>query len=149
MRDSAYGPGPRPGPGETYHQGYCAASNYGAAPGQGPGAPVSSKSQIVAALLAYFLGALGVHNFYLGQNKLGMTKLVMLLGGGVLAGTGLFLIALFVATDEVAGVIVAVLACALGGILTAVVGVWGFVEFILILMRKGRFGVDEHGLRLS
>ena len=27
--------------------------------------------------------------------------------------------------------------------------VWALVEFVLILMRKGRYGVDEKGLPLS
>lgn len=35
------------------------------------------KNKIVAALLAFFLGGLGIHKFYLGKNKAGI---IMLLG---------------------------------------------------------------------
>ena len=37
----------------------------------------SSKTKIVAALLAFFLGGLGVHNFYLGHKKNGIIQLVL------------------------------------------------------------------------
>jgi TM2 domain len=35
------------------------------------------KSKVAAALLAFFLGEFGVHNFYLGRNGLGMTQLLV------------------------------------------------------------------------
>lgn len=35
------------------------------------------KSKLVAALLAIFLGALGIHNFYLGYTGKGLTQLLM------------------------------------------------------------------------
>jgi len=41
---------------------------------------VSSKSKLVAALLCFFLGYLGIHRFYVG--KIG-TGIVWLLTGGV------------------------------------------------------------------
>ena len=44
-----------------------------------PAAGVSDKSKLVAALLAFFLGPLGVHDFYLGLNKQGIIKLVLTL----------------------------------------------------------------------
>ncbi|WDE99098.1 TM2 domain-containing protein [Lentisphaera profundi] len=37
----------------------------------------SSKSKVIAALLAFFFGALGVHNFYLGHTKNGIIQLVL------------------------------------------------------------------------
>ncbi len=37
---------------------------------------ISSKSRAVAALLAWFLGGLGVHNFYLGNKKKAIAQLV-------------------------------------------------------------------------
>jgi len=40
---------------------------------------VSEKSKIVAALLAFFLGDLGIHKFYLGQNKQGVIYLLLTL----------------------------------------------------------------------
>jgi len=38
------------------------------------GAP---KSKATAALLAFFLGALGIHRFYLGNNRLGVIMLLL------------------------------------------------------------------------
>ncbi|WP_218966776.1 TM2 domain-containing protein [Snodgrassella alvi] len=35
-----------------------------------------TKSRIVAALLAFFLGGLGIHKFYLNQNLQGILYLV-------------------------------------------------------------------------
>jgi TM2 domain-containing membrane protein YozV len=34
------------------------------------------KSKFTTALLAFFLGGLGIHRFYLGQNKLGLFYLL-------------------------------------------------------------------------
>jgi hypothetical protein len=42
------------------------------------------KSRIVAALLAFFLGALGVHKFYLGKTKAGLTMLLVTVLAGIL-----------------------------------------------------------------
>jgi len=38
--------------------------------------PAGSKNKVVAALLAFFLGGLGVHKFYLGQIGMGVLYLV-------------------------------------------------------------------------
>ncbi len=38
---------------------------------------VSSKSRLVAFLLAFFVGVLGVHNFYLGKTGLGIAQLIL------------------------------------------------------------------------
>jgi len=35
------------------------------------------KQKIVAFLLAFFLGALGVHNFYLGKTGMGVAQLIL------------------------------------------------------------------------
>lgn len=43
-------------------------------------APASGKSQIVAAILCFFLGGLGIHRFYLGYTWQGVVQL--LTGGG-------------------------------------------------------------------
>ena len=45
------------------------------------------KQKMVAFLLAFFLGALGIHNFYLGKKGMGLTQLlitVLTLGFGAL-----------------------------------------------------------------
>jgi len=44
------------------------------------------KSKIAAALLAFFLGAFGIHKFYLGCNSAGVIMLVLFLVGFVLLG---------------------------------------------------------------
>lgn len=38
---------------------------------------VSDKSRAVAAIFAWFLGVLGIHNFYLGNNKKAVIQLVL------------------------------------------------------------------------
>jgi TM2 domain-containing membrane protein YozV len=49
-------------------------------------APASSgKSQLVAALLAFFLGFLGIHRFYLGYTWQGIVQLLTLGGFGIWA----------------------------------------------------------------
>jgi len=55
-----------------------------AAPGSVPVAVVAaptpvttSRNRIVAALLAFFFGTLGIHRFYLGRNGSGITMLVL------------------------------------------------------------------------
>jgi TM2 domain-containing membrane protein YozV len=52
------------------------------------------KSKIVAALLAFFLGGLGIHKFYLGCNTAGIIMLVLFFGGIVLAGIPTLIISL-------------------------------------------------------
>lgn len=47
------------------------------------------KSKLVAVLLAFFLGSIGIHDFYLGYNKNGIIKIVLTvctgIGGGIWA----------------------------------------------------------------
>ena len=66
-----------------------------------PGAP---KAKLVAALLGIFVGAFGIHRFYLGYNAIGIAQLVL----GVLG----------------------IVTC---GITTLASAIWGLVEGILIL----------------
>lgn len=63
------------------------------------------KNRIVAALLAFFLGGLGIHKFYLGKNGAGLTMLLCTLFGIIL---------LFIPT--------------------IVIGVIAFIEFIIYLV---------------
>ena len=38
---------------------------------------LGGKSKGVALLLAFFLGGIGIHNFYLGENKKGITRILL------------------------------------------------------------------------
>ncbi len=64
----------------------------------------SDKNYIVAALLAFFLGGLGIHNFYLGYKSKAIIQLIL----------GLLALLTF-------------------GLTGFVSGIWAFVEFILLL----------------
>ena len=82
------------------------------------GTQYSDKSYIAAALLAFFLGAFGAHNFYLGYTRKAVIQLVM----------GLMTI----------------FTLGLSGI---AVGIWAFVEFILLL--TGSISTDGNGRPLK
>ncbi|EEH63665.1 TM2 domain protein [Gleimia coleocanis DSM 15436] len=84
-------------------------------------APVEQKSAIVAALLAFFLGTLGVHNFYLGYNKLGVIQLLLTLFGWIL---------LFIPNIAV--------------------GIWVLVEMVLYLVsNEPRWRYDARGVLIN
>ena len=53
-------------------------------PGSGQG-PVSDKEWVVAVILSWLLGGLGIDRFYLGYTGLGVLKLLTLGGCGVWA----------------------------------------------------------------
>ncbi len=50
-----------------------------------PAVAASGKSQLVALLLCFFVGALGIHRFYLGYTWQGIVQLLTLGGCGVWA----------------------------------------------------------------
>ncbi len=68
------------------------------------------KSQIVALLLCFFLGMLGIHSFYLGNKQKGIIQLVMFLVGWL---TFLFII---------------------GYLILAALGIWVLIDFIRIII---------------
>lgn len=82
--DAALGLG-RPASPMTPASGYAAYPHMG-----GYGVPVSSRSKVAAILLAFFLGGLGIHRFYLGYNGIGIAMLlfcVLTCGwGGIITG---------------------------------------------------------------
>lgn len=83
------------------------------------------KSKAAAALLAFFLGSLSVHNFYLGYTAKATTQLV------------LFLVGCFFFWP-----IVPIL-------FLIVVPIWAFVEFIMILVGDGWYRADANGVPLA
>lgn len=84
-----------------------------------------SKSKVVAAVLAFFLGGTGIHNFYLGNVGRGIIQLLMLLVGSLLAIFGI------------------------GFLLLVPLSIWVIIEFIMILVGSGSYGRDSHGLPLA
>lgn len=89
-------------------------------------AGTAPKSKVIAALLAWFLGTLGIHNFYLGNNGRGGLQLGLTVLGWL--------------TSWIFG---------LGFILIAVVGIWAIVEFVMILIGSGKFATDSRGVPLD
>ena len=81
-----------------------------------------AKSKIVAALLAFFLGSFGVHNFYLGFQRKAITQLVLTLVG---YATAIILV---------------------GIVLIFAVAVWAFVEFVIILIGSEPYVRDGNGI---
>lgn len=58
------------------------------APGAVPGAYLNGKDKITMALICFFLGGIGIHNFMLGEQKKGIVRIVATLCcgiGGILA----------------------------------------------------------------
>lgn len=58
------------------------------------GGVAGEKSKIVAALLAFFLGAFGVHKFYMGKKKAGIIMLVVFILGLIALGIPSLIISL-------------------------------------------------------
>lgn len=83
------------------------------------------KSKAAAALLAFFLGSLSVHNFYLGYTAKATTQLVLFLAGCFFFWP-----------------IVPIL-------FLIVVPIWAFVEFIMILVGDGWYRADANGVPLA
>ncbi len=74
----------------------------------GPYGYYARKSKLAAALLAFFLGGLGIHRFYLGYTTIGIVMLSVCLVGSFVC-------------------------CGLGAMIT---GVWAIVDFVLILINQ-------------
>ena len=90
----------------------------------------SGKSQITAAILAFFLGSLGVHRFYLGYTWQGIAQL-LLTGGGL----GIYIAGIASAVAAVAGGTVAIPTLAIVGMVMLFAGsIWVTVDFIRILL---------------
>jgi TM2 domain-containing membrane protein YozV len=93
-----------------------------AAPAAPVAAGVSPKSKTAAALLAFFLGQLGIHRFYAGKVGTAIVMLLLTIIGyaTIIIGVGIFVL--------------------------IAVGIWILVDFIMILMGKFK---DKNGLLIS
>jgi hypothetical membrane protein len=108
-----------------------------AQPGYGTG--VAPKSKTTAALLAFFLGHFGAHNFYRGQKGRAFGHLALTVAFIILT-----IIAAVAAVGSVdarghvddSGALGATLIGGLGYLLLFANGVWVLVEFIMILVSK-------------
>ena len=91
-------------------------------PNKGP-APANAKSKIKAGLLGIFLGAYGVHNFYLGYTSKAITQLVFSIVGIILC------------------------CVVVGAFIVMGVSIWGLVEGVMIL--AGNIDKDAAGVPLK
>ncbi|KAA8725945.1 TM2 domain-containing protein [Corynebacterium phocae] len=103
-----------------YQQGVQPHSNY-QPPQQGFGVQPSGKSFVVAAVLAFFLGGFGVHNFFVGYNGRGVAQLLLTLFGSATA----FLV--------------------IGVPFLMAVGLWVLIDFVMILLGTGAYRRDTNG----
>ena len=90
------------------------------------------KEKIVAILLALFLGALGIHAFYLDNKRHGLTLLILTLTGWIgLPVCALLTGGVITAISSVtAGTFVALLLFIIAVISFLISFVWAFVDFI-------------------
>lgn len=82
----------------------------------------SSKSRVIAALLAFFFGVIGVHSFYLGKKGQGVFHILLLLIG---LGVG------FATEGELYVITI---------LLEVINECWAFIESILLLLGAGKDG---------
>lgn len=75
--------------GASINEGAAICTSCGAPVKNSPAANGEQKSKLVAVLLAFFLGGIGIHDFYLGYNKYGIIKIILTcctgVGGGIWA----------------------------------------------------------------
>lgn len=89
-----------------------------------------TKSKAAAALLAFFLGGLGVHNFYLGQMGRGFGHLALGVGGWA----GLISAGIAASSNPASEDFFFTLLLVFY-MLPVANGIWAFVEFIIILIK--------------
>lgn len=88
-------------------------------PQQGLVPGTAAKSKMAAGLLGIFLGAFGIHRFYLGYNTIGVIQLIL-------------------------GLPLGFITC---GVTTFITMIWGLIEGILIL--TGSIATDAQGMPLK
>lgn len=112
-----------------------------------PDVNVSEKSSIVAGLLGIFLGALGIHNFYLGYTKKAVAQLVLFLAFIFSLVTYVILIVGAVTSLSVLMGALAVLTLMVGIVCAAVSLIWSFIEAIMILCGSKKYDAKGNILK--
>ena len=108
---------------------------------------VAVKSKIAAGLLALFLGVYGVHNFYLGYYKRAGVQLGLVIASYIMLFSSIFGVALsnpYMIDQAAIGFVVVMLLFVL---IISAVGIWAFVEAILIFC--GKINKDGKGRRIK
>ncbi|HJG57525.1 MAG TPA: TM2 domain-containing protein [Corynebacterium xerosis] len=100
------------------------------------GLPRSPKSKVAAALLAFFLGWTGAHNFYLGHSGRAVIQLLLCTGGWFF---GLILSMTLILSFIGIPLLLA----------SAAVSIWIFIEFIMILVGANGYDRDSDGYPLQ
>ena len=132
-----YGQPVYPGP---YAAGYnqpvypAAGQPYGPAYGQPYGPYVAPKSKTTAALLAFFLGGIGAHNFYRGQMGRGFGHIALVIVAIICAIAAVAMAAdaanlpVYASPPDLSGAYILI------WLVNAANGLWVFIEFIMILV---------------
>ena len=109
----------------------------GQQPGYGTG--VAPKSKTTAALLAFFLGDFGAHNFYRGQKGRGFGHLALFIISiiaFIMAGVSLASNLDAYGNVSDSGAVGLGIGGFVGYLMVLADGIWAFVEFIMILVSK-------------
>ena len=104
------------------------------------GMPTSNKSKVVAGLLAFLMGVLGVHNFYLGYVKKGVIQVVGYVLAMVLYIGGIMTTE--ISTDGTV-IMLGMLVGIAGFFIAIAIGIWVLVEAIMLL--SGKINKDGKG----
>lgn len=109
----------------------------------------SPKSSTVAGLLGIFLGAVGAHNWYLGEKRNGIIHVCLAGAGIVLEIVGAIILPASMSPltlYRMAALITAL--SAIGGLLISASGLWGLIEGIMILS-AGDAGLARKGYAVA
>jgi TM2 domain-containing membrane protein YozV len=98
----------------------------------------SPKTKLVAFLLGLFLGGVGAHRFYVGRIGSAVGIILLDIAAGIFIGIG----GVVTGFNAVLGVVV----IGIGYALSSGVGIWVFVDLIMILVTKFR---DRNGQILT
>ena len=123
----------------------CGTRLRGAAPAAAPRAGVplaatggSSKTKLVAFLLCIFLGTVGAHRFYVGRIGGAVGQLLLTIAASIFSIVAI--------PAGVANAVLGVVVGVIGSIIFGAVGIWVFVDWLMILLTKFK---DKNGQVLT